>query len=281
MKKVNQFKAFLIITGIVLLLATITLTMIFDRNNVVVRTFNDGINSIQNLFVSITDDVRNFGSRTFGFFDTHDENIRLRQERYTIELARIQIHEQQQEIEHLRQMVGIAATLNDFETLRAVVTGRDIHSWNDFLMLNQGEQHGVQLGMAVISSEGYLIGRITEVNQFSSRMHLMKPHNNDILAHVQILGRDGSNGIFHGYDASTGELLVTQIRRDVDVQIGDRVITTGLSEIFPRRLLAGYVIRYEISTDGLTQNLFLTNNVNYADIRFVFIVKRTLEAPGR
>ena len=281
MKKFNQFKAFLIVTGVILLFATITLTMIFDRNNVVIRTFNDGISSIQNLFVSIADDVQNFGSRTFDFFDTHDENIRLRQELYTIELARIQIHEQQQEIEHLRQLVGIYETLNDFETLRAVVNGRDIHSWNDFLTLNQGEQHGVELGMAVISSGGYLIGRITEVNQFSSRMHLMKPHNNDILAHVQILGRDGSNGIFHGYDASTGELLVTQVRRDIDVEIGDRIITTGLSEIFPRTLLAGYVVRYEINSDGLTQNLFLTNTVNYDDIRFVFIIKRALEAPGR
>jgi len=280
-KKFNQFKAFLIVTGVILLFATITLTMIFDRNNVVIRTFNDGISSIQNLFVSIADDVQNFGSRTFDFFDTHDENIRLRQELYTIELARIQIHEQQQEIEHLRQLVGIYETLNDFETLRAVVNGRDIHSWNDFLTLNQGEQHGVELGMAVISSGGYLIGRITEVNQFSSRMHLMKPHNNDILAHVQILGRDGSNGIFHGYDASTGELLVTQVRRDIDVEIGDRIITTGLSEIFPRTLLAGYVVRYEINSDGLTQNLFLTNTVNYDDIRFVFIIKRALEAPGR
>lgn len=281
MKKFNQFKAFLIVTGVILLFVTITLTMIFDRNNVVIRTFNDGISSIQNLFVSIADDVQNFGSRTFDFFDTHDENIRLRQELYMIELARIQIHEQQQEIEHLRQLVGIYETLNDFETLRAVVNGRDIHSWNDFLMLNQGEQHGVELGMAVISSGGYLIGRITEVNQFSSRMHLMKPHNNDILAHVQILGRDGSNGIFHGYDASTGELLVTQVRRDIDVEIGDRIITTGLGEIFPRTLLAGYVVRYEINSDGLTQNLFLTNTVNYDDIRFVFIIKRALEAPGR
>jgi len=280
-KKVNQFKAFLIVTGVVLLLATITLTMLFDRNNVVVRTFNDGINSIQNLFVSITDDVQNFGSRTFDFFDTHDENARLRREMYTIELAQITIHEQQREIDHLRQMLEIHETLNDFETIRAVVTGRDIHSWNDFLMLNQGEQHGVELDMAVVSAEGYLIGRITEVNQFSSRMHLIKPHNTDIRAHVQILGKDGSNSIFHGYDQSTNELLVTQIRRDVDVEIGDRVITTGLSGIFPRSLLAGYVVRYEIDSDGLTQNLFLTNNVNYDDLRFVFIIKRALEAPGQ
>lgn len=281
MKKVNQFKAFLIVTGVVLLLATITLTMIFDRNNIVVRTFNDGINSIQSLFVNIADDVQNFGSRTFDFFDTHDENARLRRELYSIELAQITILEQQREIEHLRQLVDIQATLNDFEHLRAVVTGRDIHSWNDFLMLNLGEQHGVELDMAVVSAEGYLIGRITEVNQFSSRMHLMKPHNHDIRAHVQILGREGSNSIFHGYDQATGELLVTQVRRDVDVAIGDRVITTGLSEIFPRGLLVGYVIRYEISSDGLTQNVFLTNNVNYDDLRFVFIVKRALEAPGR
>lgn len=279
MRKLNQFKAFVIFISVAAIIATVVITMILDTNNVVVRSINDGVSGIQSVFVNIFADVENFGQRTFDFFETYDENVRLRNQMYSTELAHIENRLLQEELEILRAMLEVDETLNDFERISAVTTGRDLTSWNDFIMLNRGASHGVELGQAVVSAEGYLIGRITEVNQFSSRMHLMKPHNNDILAHVQLLGVDGSDSILHGYDSDTGELIVRQVRRNVDVEIGNRVITTGLSDRFPRGLLAGYVVRIEISTDGLTQNLFLTNNVNYNDLRFVFIINRSVEDP--
>ena len=276
MRNINQFKTFLIIAIIIAILGMITLTMIVDTNNIIVRTLNDGISIVQNIVVEVTHDVRSFGQNTFDLFETRDENQRLREQMYSVELVNIENRLLQKEVLLLREMLKIDETLNDFERISAVTIGRDINNWHDFMIVNQGSQHGVETGMAVLSPEGYLIGRITEVNNFSSRLHLMKPHNHDIRANVEVLGVLGSRGTLHGYDMETGELIVRQVPRDVEVEIGARVITRGLSGIFPRGLLAGYVTRYEISSDGLTQTLFLTNNVQYDDLRFVFIIKREM-----
>jgi len=276
MRKINQFKTFLIVAVIATILGIIALTMMIDTNNIVVRVLNDGIGMVQNAFINVAHDVENFGQSTFDLFETHNENQRLRGEMYSVELLNIENALLREELLSMRAMLGIDVTLNDFDRIPAVTIGRDINFWHDFLTINQGSQHGIELGMAVLSPEGYLIGRITEVNPFSSRFHLMKPHNTDIRAHVEVLGVPYSQGILHGYDADEGELIVRQVSRDVEVEIGAKVITSGLSEVFPRGLLAGYVTRYEISTDGLTQTLFLTNHVEYGELRFVFVIRREL-----
>ena len=276
MRKINQFKTFIIIAMIATILATITMTMLVDTNNPVVKLLNDGIAVVQNVAVGLVNDVSNFGQNTFDLFTANDENQRLRQQMYTVELANIENTLLREDNAFLRQMLEVDETLTDFERMTAVTIGRDINSWHDFITVNRGASHGVELGMAVLSLEGYLIGRITEVNNFSARLHLMKPHNRDIRADVEVLGVLGSRGILHGYDAATGELIVEQVPLDIEVEIGAQVITRGLSGVFPRGLLAGYVSRYEVSSDGLTQTLFLVNNARYDDLRFVFIIKRAM-----
>ena len=279
MKKINQFKTFLIISAVVAILVIITVTMTAHTNNAVIRTMNDGVSVVQNGFISIINDVRNFGQRTFGFFETYDENELLRRQMYSVELVNIENELLKEELEILRQMLDIDNTLIDFERISAVTIGRDINNWHDYIMLNKGSRHGIERGQAVVSSEGYLIGRITEVNLLSSRVGLMKTRNNDIRADVEVSGLSGTRGTLHGFNTDTGELVVTQLPIDIEIEEGKSVITRGLSGVFPRGLLAGTVIRSEISSDGLTQTLFLENNVNYDDLRFVFVIKRGLENP--
>ena len=276
MKRVNQFKTFVILTIIAAILGTIAFTMIADTNNIVVRVLNDGISTVQRPVVRVANDIRNFGQNTFQLFRTFEENQRLRREMYSVELANIENAVILEENLVLREMLEIDATLNDFDRIIAVTIGRDINNWHDFLTVDKGSQNGVDLGMAVLSPDGYLIGRITEVGYAHSRLDLIKPHNRDIRAYVEVLGGEETRGIFHGYDAETGELVVKQVSRDAEVEIGSRVITSGLGSVFPRGLLVGYVTNYEITPDGLTQTLYLTNSVRYDDLRFVFIIKREM-----
>jgi len=237
---------------------------------------NDGISIVQNFFVDIAHDVRNFGQSTIDLFGTHEENQRLRRNMYHQELANIQIEILQEQVDALTAMLEIDATLEEFERLRAVTIGRDIPYWHDFLTLNQGTLQGVERDMAIVSPEGFLIGRITSVTPNSSRVQLMKTSNTNMRAHVEVLGVLGTEGIFHGYDLETQELIVTNVDPNVEIEIGERVITSGLGGMLPRGLFTGYVTRTERTADGLSQNLFLTNHVEYDALRYVFIIKRNM-----
>jgi rod shape-determining protein MreC len=277
-KKVNQFKTFLIVTVILAIFSTIIFTMRSDSNNIVIRTLNDGISTVQRVFVGAAHSINNFWKSTFDIFEANDENQRIRERMYNYEMLKISHTLLEEENEELRRMLGISKTLNDFDQIAAVTIGRDPNNWHHFLTLNQGSQHGVEVGMAVLSVDGYLVGQITEVNQISSRVHLIKTHN-QIRPHAMILGVSGSYGSLHGYDPETNELIMMHVNRDVEIEIGAQVITTGMGNVFPRGLLIGTISRYEISSDQLTQTIFLENSVDYDNLNFMFIISREMVEP--
>ena len=278
MKKVNQFKVFLIVSGIVALLATISFTMGRDSNNLIVRSINDGVSLVQRGVVQVVHGIRDRGEAAQLLFSTFEDNQRLRSQMYNYQLLNVQTQDYREQLDAALQMLEIEATLSDFERVNAVTIGRDMPHWDEFIIINRGSQHGLEEEMAVLSREGYLIGRVTEVNRISARVHLHHIENERMGAHVIVQGDSESTGMFEGYDPILGELVVTQVDRNVEVEIGGRVITTGYGGVYPRGLLVGHVSRYEISSDGLTQTLFLTNDVNYNDLSFVFVIKRAL--PG-
>jgi len=276
MKKINQFKVFLIVSATVALLVTISFTMNRDSNNVIIRTINDGVSLVQRGIVNVAHSIRSQGEATSQLFSTFEDNQRLRSQMYHYELLNVQTQNYREERDALLLMLEVEATLSDFETVNAVTIGRDTADWDGAITINRGTQHDIEDGMAVLSHEGYLIGRVTEVGGFHARVHLHNVENPRLSAHVMVQGNSESIGIFEGYDPSLGELVVTQVDRSIEVEIGDRVITTGYGGIYPRGLLVGHVSRYEVSSDGLTQTFFLTNDVDYNDLRFVFVIKRTL-----
>jgi len=249
-----------------------------DSNNIVIRTLNDGISAVQRVFADVARGVSDFGEGTVGIFETHEENQRLRRHVYSYEMLNISHALVLEELEELRTMLGISETLIDFEHIVAVNIGRDTNNWHNFVTLNQGRQQGVRVGMAVLSLEGYLIGKITEAGEISSRVHLMKSHS-QIEPHVMILGVPGSYGVLRGYDSETEELMMLQVPREVEIEIGAQVITTGMGGVFPKGLLVGTIVRYEVSTDQLTQTIFLENNVDYDNLNFMFIIQRAMAEP--
>lgn len=278
MKKVNQLKIFLIAIVILAILSTIIFTMRRDANNIVIRTLNDGISAVQRVVVDATRGIINFGEDTFAIFQVHEENEQLRQRMYNYEMLNVSHALLEAEVAELRTMLGVSETLTDFDTIPAVSIGRDTHNWYNFITLNQGRQHGVQVGMAVLSAEGYLIGKITEVGEISSRVHLIRNHS-QINPHAMILGEGGSYGRLEGYDLQTNELMMVQVNRDVEVEIGAQVITTGMGDVFPRGLLVGTISRYEVSSDQLTQTIFIENDVDYHNLNLMFIINRTIAEP--
>ena len=278
MKKINQFKAFLIGLMVLLVFGTIVLTMRSDSNNVIIRTLNDGISLVQRVFTDAAHGISNFGESTFGIFETNEENARLRAELYQYQMLRIAYDLRVEENDALRTMLEVSETLIDFELIATANIGRDPSNWYHFMTLDHGSQHEIDVGMAVLSSEGYLIGKITDVGQISSRVHLMR-HHNQINPHVMLLGNSGSYGVLEGYDLETDELMMVRVNRDVEVEIGAQVITTGMGDIFPRGLLVGTVTRYEVSSDQLTQTIFLENNVDYDNLNFMFVVRRKMTEP--
>ena len=198
---------------------------------------------------------------------------------YNYEALEVYVHQLEEQINSLEELQETGVSLMNYTTINASTVMRNVDQWHDFIVINKGSQQGIKENMAVLSKEGFLIGKVISVNDLSAKVKLIK--NQDFGSKVSAIidGKDDSIGTVEGYDYKTDELVMTQVSKDVVVEEGDAVITSGLGGVYPRALLIGYVSRIEISKDGLTQTLYLKGEKNYNNMDYVIVVSREAVTP--
>ena len=146
----------------------------------------------------------------------------------------------------------------------AEVIGSDATGLARTLMISQGEDEGLKLGMAVLSNQG-IVGKIIAVSPSSSKVLLIHDHNSALDAFDQ---RSRARGIISGVVDSG--MVMKYVERGEDVKIGDTVISSGFDGIFPRGLLVGRVTAVE--RKGLFLNVELATAVDFRRLEQVLVV---------
>jgi len=129
----------------------------------------------------------------------------------------------------------------------AMVIARDPFPAFGTVTISKGEADGVRKGMAVVSPQG-VVGRILTTSAHSARVLLITDHNSGVDALVQ---RTRARGIVEG--SLDGRCSMKYLKREEDVTVGDRIITSGLDGVFPKGLLIGEVTHVTRGTRGLLQ----------------------------
>jgi rod shape-determining protein MreC len=218
-------------------------------------------------FFENIDDLRN----------TYEENKRLKARLEQYVLLETEVQSLKKENERLRELLDKKESLRDFVAIQATVIGRNPDRWQETLIVNKGEQHGVKKDMAVITPKG-LVGKVQSVSPFSSNVQLLSAldRKNRISAFVQ--GKENVFGLIEGYDAEREALLLKRIPYDAKIKKGQNVLTSGLGGIFPKGLVIGKVIEAVPDEYGLTQIAYVKPTANFYDIDDVIIVKRKIDA---
>ncbi len=144
------------------------------------------------------------------------------------------------------------ATVNDTLTKQryyyrtAKVVNASVNREKNYLTLDRGWNGGIQADMGVIAG-GNLVGVVRSVSEHYSVV--MPVLHSDFKASVR-LGRSGSFGslVWPGGDASIANVI--DIPKNIPVQQGDAVVTSGYSTFFPANITAGYVIEIDDESDN-------------------------------
>lgn len=125
---------------------------------------------------------------------------------------------------------------------------------------------GLKEGAAVIVSPGILVGRVTKVTTNFVEATLITDHK--VLINAEVVD-SGAKGLVRGeHGLSLALDLVTQNEL---IKVGDRVVTSGLSNDFPRGLLIGDISGIRSGTSELFQKASISPAANLKNLRFVFI----------
>ena len=129
-----------------------------------------------------------------------------------------------------------------YKYIQAKVINNSTNKRFNYITINKGYIHSLEPEMAVVSNSK-LVGVINNVsNKYSSVISILNPK-------LRISAKIKKNNYFgslywEGKDVYT--CVLSEIPHHVDIEIGDTIITSGHSSIFPEGILIGTVSDYEI-----------------------------------
>ncbi len=194
----------------------------------------------------------------------------LAQEEARLKLENQELREYRAEALRLEALLGFKEA-NPHETLLgARIIARSPDNWNQMITVDQGYDQGVRKNMAVVSPDG-LVGIVASVTRNTSRIDLLTDRN--IAVGIILEQSRETNGIAEG-TGSAQALRVKNVPYYSAMREGDRVITSGLSEIYPKGIIVGTVKEVTREENGLLLAASIEPAVHFDDLEEVLIVLR-------
>jgi rod shape-determining protein MreC len=174
--------------------------------------------------------------------ELRDENNSLRAELEELKNKVYDAELIEEENEFLSDYLGIKEEHMDFLFEDATVVGREATNYRSVLTLSKGTLHGIEVNMPVITEKG-IVGRITEVGSTWSKAEVLIESSAAVGAYIE---RSGVLGVVEGTYELRGDGLcqMIYIEEDSDIEVGDKVLSSGIGEVYPRGLLIGKVTEF-------------------------------------
>ncbi len=201
---------------------------------------------------------------------THLENESLREQITSLEQKLIDYQDAYVENLRLRRLLDFKSTIQT-EAIAAQVVLHDLTGWFQTLMIDKGFRDGIASDMAVVNDEG-VIGRILDVSDRYARVLLITDAGSSIDAVIQ---RNRVRGIVGGKDANT--CVLKYVRGNLDVQVGDLVVSSGKDGVFPKGLRLGTIQGVYRDPLDLFQRIDVKPVVRLSALEEVLIIKRDVK----
>lgn len=153
-------------------------------------------------------------------------------QRQRTELAQLATHAAQlaTENEQLRRLLNVSDTVSQ-QAIAVQVLYEPPSAFSQHLVFNKGTSSGIEPGMPVID-EGGVVGQVVRVTPFTSEAALLT--DDKVSIPVQVL-RNGLRLIAFGGNAG-GKIEIRYLTANVDIEVGDTLVTSGIGGLFPAGL---------------------------------------------
>ena len=198
-------------------------------------------------------------------FALEKENEILREQNVGLTDEVSRLREAKLENDRLRAMLELKEH-SSYHLVAADVVGKTLDLLRNTITLNVGDHDGVKPNMPVVSETG-LVGRIIATSRNYSVGQLMM--NKEFRASAKIQ-RSRVVGII-AWDG--GEYLgLRNVAKTQDIMVGDVVMTSEYSNVFPRDLKIGIVTNISEHEGGLFREIRVKPSADLLTIEHVFVL---------
>ena len=209
--------------------------------------------------------IREVWNRYIALQGVYEQNLALSEEVQQLKGQMTQLREQIIVSEQLSQLLAFQQ-VSPMQTVDARVIGRNATNWYRALIVDKGEQHGIEKNMGVVTHAG-VVGRVVKTHPTVAIVLLLTDSNVAVPAMIQ-RGRD--EGIVQG--TAQGIIKMKYLPPLSPVQTGDNVVTSGLTGDFPRGVQIGQIRQVEKEDADLFQSVEIQPVVDFSKVEGVLVI---------
>src|ERR1700757_5153528 len=182
------------------------------------------------------DKVRGVWTHYFALRTTARENEALRVENDTLKLTIAQLQTRASEADRLAALLNFKQSHEEAPMVGARVIAASAGTASRTIEIDRGEHDGIRRNMAVITPDG-AVGKVIEVFRNTAQVLLLTDKEGGAGAMLV-------NSRTQGPVGGTGDptLLMKYVATEEKVEIGEKIVTSGMDKIFPRDIPIGTVL---------------------------------------
>lgn len=250
---------------------------------IVLSFFEDGaarpVRQVSGFFITpIQKGINGFGSWLSGLTDNFDDAVTLRAENEELQ-ARVdtlteensQLVQDKEELKRLRELFELDQQYDDYEKVGARIIAKEPGNWFQLFTIDKGSNDGIRKDANVISGGG-LVGIVTEVGPNWATVRSIIDDNSNVSAMVSTTSDQCIiAGDLRLIDEGTLNLVkLTDVENQVHV--GDKIVTSYVSEKFLPGILIGYISELNNDSNNLTKSGYITPVVDFRHLQEVLVI---------
>lgn len=247
-----------------LLLAGISLFMLLRGNPYQQAVFMTSAGRMTSGVYSATNTVT-------GYFHLRTINDDLQERLARLELENLTLRRQMQRIDEqiFADSVKPDPVLAPYDFIIARVINNSIVRPNNFITLDRGYEDGVAPEMGVVDQNG-IVGIVNVVGPHTARVISLL--NSSLPISCKVKGTDAFGSLV--WDGrSPRRAVLEEIPRHIEFSIGDTIITSGFSAVFPEGIPVGTIIEQLRDADDNFYSLRVELLTDFATLSTVRIIR--------
>ena len=248
------------------LLEAISLTLLFHYNSYQGSVWFTSANAVSGKVYEWNSAVGQYFALTDVNRQLTERNIYLERQ---VELLSEQISKASKDTTAAERMQQ--SVMRDYRTIPAKVVSSSLDKANNLITIDKGEADGVRKDMGVVCGTG-VVGIVYLAGQHYSVVIPVLNEQSNISCSIR--GR-GYFGYLHWNGGSPEYAYIDDIPRHAHFRLGDYIVTSGYSSVFPPGIIVGRIKHVYNSENGMSYRLKITLTTDFARLRDVCVINDT------
>ena len=257
-----------VITIIILILLIFLSNVQIDKLSFLESAVNSVVTPIQRIVTDVKNKIQGNTAYFSDIESLEEENKELKERNSELETQLRELESIKADNATLQEYMNLTQKYADYNTIPAYIINKDVSNYSSDLVINVGEEDGVEVNMTVIADKG-LVGHIISVTKNTAKVQVIVDSASTVSCNISTTEE---SIICKGTLENNQILRASYIPTEAELIQGDNVYTSGIGGIYRKGILIG-TIEDIITTSNVTDRYAtIKTAVDFSTVNTVLVI---------